>query len=309
MYRPKENINELSLRFQAQAASRRAPWTGRKAGLHICGARKDKQIIEKIIAYAEEHSPTARQALAWARAHDLTVMAQQKKGTLLGRYQGGVVLLCLPRLQAGGFIDYQTCVETLVHEIRHAWQDYYGLLSVSPVKYMGATYTRTSDALIANAFYEADAYAMGELAGKECRRPKGVSNPAAALRFEFMRWFRHYADIYSRDQTAYLRRVKNPLVRMIAGCFNRSAHTLPYTAVDWPLYISRLGRTFDGFHYLASMNDYQRDDILRILLSPSEVIGPFDAKARTGAYKLELRDRQRRLDHIKANPCRTPRPA
>lgn len=314
MYQPNQDIAKLSQRFNAQAQARNSGWFGKPGVLTIWGSKKDKQDVADIIAYAESHSAVARQAMAWARAHNVVFAAGAHK-TAQAYYENGLVVLCLPDHDSKNrYIDYPKYAGALVHEIRHAWQDYYGLLGVGARGLTAATHVRTSDHLIANALYEADAYAMGELAIKECIRPHGVKNPEGELRFKFRQWFSQHARSYHKTQTQYLQRMKKPLGRVLSAVFDTFARRTPLPAhaqIDWQLYLSKLGRTFDGFDYIASGNGGLRDMVLREVLSPSRALGQFAMRKKidVGASALDLADRQRKLQRLQDTPHRMPLPS
>lgn len=301
MYTPATDMAKLGARFNAQARARNADWLGKPGQLTVWGSKKEKLRMLKIIARAKKSSTVARQAIAWARAHNLVFTIEPEQKNIAGQYSRGVVSLCLAKDSSNDYFNADRLTRTLVHEIRHAWQDYYGLLSLD--RHGGDV--RTTDQIIVNALYEADAMAVGDLAYKECVRTRGVSNYPAALRLEFMRWFNHHATAYHQRAVENISFAKNPVVKAITTCFGVFSRkpSLPIGAsVDWQLYLSKLGRTFDGFDYLASGGPKWRDQILRDILSPSRAIKQFGTrrKIESNAQELDIADRKQRLKHQRA---------
>ena len=99
--------------------------------------------------------PQLKEALDWAKAHDIEFIVDRTvKANGYYRARTGIVALSANVLK-----DPATAVGTVTHEIRHAWQDWYGMLS-HPVE------------RFANYFYrivliEADAEAFGARARQQ----------------------------------------------------------------------------------------------------------------------------------------------
>ena len=94
--------------------------------------------------------PQLKEALDWARDHGIEFVVDRTTKKANGYYCGrtGVVALTAAVLK-----DPATAVGTITHEIRHAWQDWYGLLARKSGRF--------ADYFSATAMIEADAEAFG----------------------------------------------------------------------------------------------------------------------------------------------------
>lgn len=106
-----------------------------------------------------EKSPTAMAALAWARKNDVA-FAVDWQCEANGYYWAGsgLVVISGNMLEEGRLTK---AVGTLTHEIRHCWQDMYGMISDPTARF--------DESFIRTALIEADAYAHGEMAEEEAR--------------------------------------------------------------------------------------------------------------------------------------------
>lgn len=112
---------------------------------------------------AAEKLSTARAALAWARQHGIEFIVDHQTGAGGYYHLGtGVVALSVRALATG---NTKRALGTLVHEIRHAWQDYHGLV-YTPDDIDVPTSPLGRDLTIEGLF-EADAEAHGALVREE----------------------------------------------------------------------------------------------------------------------------------------------
>lgn len=282
----------LRQRFRRAAAARPAVWLvaprlcaavnrffGRPVPLlpRIYCRSRDRHWVDLVLAVAQARSPVARQALAWAAAHGVSIEIGRHPHAG-GSYDNmGHVLVDRHRCT-----DILSAINIIVHEIRHAWQDYYGLLPASTRRY------GIGDRLVINALVEADAQAMGELAQLESGRRHPVRNPRMRLESAFRRWFQGKAPLYHQSMLdwhadAERREMRRPL-----------SHRLPAAqALQWPSILDRLGRGFDGRHY---MTGGLQDFIRREVLPHGRALGAFGASpAANDARAVDKRERFARV--------------
>ncbi len=125
---------------------------------------EDLKILSDIFMQAR-NSPTLHAALEWAFANDI-VFFIDRTTTVGGHYHAGtgVVAVSLRSTERAG---------TLVHEIRHAWQDAHGLLD--GVLSDGARHRRFGDQFIRLSLFEADAAAHGSMTTREIYTAQEIS--------------------------------------------------------------------------------------------------------------------------------------
>ena len=125
----------------------------------------EQQQLQNLFSKAER-SPTAMAALAWARAHDVVfAIIDDPESKFAGYMLPGCGVVVIDARNINGKWGALYDVGTLVHEIRHVWQDYYGLLT-----HLDGTATARlglRQNLLREALYEADADAHGRLARRE----------------------------------------------------------------------------------------------------------------------------------------------
>ena len=109
---------------------------------------EDAKLLAGIFALAAR-VPQMKEALDWAKAHGVEFIVD-RTASVNGYYCGrtGVVALTAKVLRDPGM-----AVGTVSHEIRHAWQDWYGLLARRTERF--------ADYFSATAMIEADAEAFG----------------------------------------------------------------------------------------------------------------------------------------------------
>lgn len=137
-------------------------------------ARDDARAVwdaEKIIHLraAMAESKTAAAALAWADRNGIEIIVDHRVQAGGYYWPGtGVVAISARQVAHEGFLG--PAVGTLTHEIRHAWQDYHGLI-YCPTEEEGATSPLGRDLAIEGLF-EADADAHGKLAEAEYKHAR-----------------------------------------------------------------------------------------------------------------------------------------
>lgn len=250
---------------------------------------RDEALLEDLCTLAQ-NSPTARRALHWALVNAIKVSLAPREGTTLGTYStaDGHVRLNLGR---GPLDDAALLVAlgTLVHEIRHAWQDIHDLLPHMRGNHM--RYGRLEYALAQNALVEADAHAYGMTAVAEVTlgRAEAESLPQV-LRLEGMQAF--FRDWFSSRAQSYGEKMREQhaasFVRNDAGDIGESTGIDPYCRTD----LLRLGRDFSGnANYIAGID---RDHFTKFYLSPSEILRDYaeDASAKGTEVRVsQMRNR------------------
>lgn len=109
-----------------------------------------------------EKSPTAKAALAWARQNRIEFIVDHTIDIGAGYYHPGTGVVALAARHATKD-DLGRSLGMIVHEIRHAWQDYHGLLPMD-----AATETNSlARHLVVEALCESDAEAHAALARAE----------------------------------------------------------------------------------------------------------------------------------------------
>ncbi len=120
----------------------------------IAEDEKLMQEIAKLTAY----SPLLAEALDWAEQRGMKFFVDHTAVNVRGYYSAGTGILCISKKIAENPVD---AVSTLVHEIRHAWQECNGLWSDGSQGF--------SNLYITQSLVEADAKAIGLRAGEQCR--------------------------------------------------------------------------------------------------------------------------------------------
>jgi hypothetical protein len=121
---------------------------------------EDKKLLERIFAMAAE-CPVLAEALDWAHQHEMQFFVDRQAVNVGGYYNLGTGVLALV---PSSLMSDARAVEVLVHEIRHAWQDYNGLLTWDDETPHQGNF---NDFFINNALIEADATAFGSLAAAQ----------------------------------------------------------------------------------------------------------------------------------------------
>lgn len=262
----------------------------------------DEECIMQLRAAMRE-SKTAAAALDWADRHGIEIIVDHtvRAG---GYYWPGTGVVAVSARQLGHTGYLATAVNTLTHEIRHAWQDYHGLI-YCPTNEEGATSPLGRDLAIEGLF-EADATVNGRLAEAEYKynrtqqrvamlrdlqkeqpergraellkvfekaareEQRQCTSDAQALWQAFTGWYRMWAGPYGRH-----RRSEYAHALGLAGAANdhgfeyrRPEGCVLMTPPDFSRrdMLDQLGRSFAGVNYLQSTQ--ARDTVGRLLLSP-----------------------------------------
>lgn len=245
----------------------------------------DQAAIDGVLERAKK-SPTAMRALEWARAHDIgIILDRQARGAGAYYLPGAGVAAILPAYL--GRTDYFDVV-SLVHEIRHAWQDLHGLLpSWKQDRFMAQGNVVSS--ILQSAVLEADAHAHDRAVMREC---KGGTTTVDNLRADFANWYAVKGGFYTgleRDKHAAVLQVgtasypdfnievqpQEVLLRRIGVQSERGED------------IVRLGKSFNGKNYLAG---WFGDAIGRRLHATDTVVRAFNAASpRDGVIEAVMK--------------------
>ena len=121
---------------------------------------EDEKDLKRVFELAGD-SPLLSAALAWAEQHGVEFFIDRQVENGKGYYTIGTgVLALIPSV----LWDPARAANVLVHEIRHAWQDYHGLIAWDDKSPDSGNF---ADFFINDALIEADAYAFGSLAEKQ----------------------------------------------------------------------------------------------------------------------------------------------
>lgn len=118
---------------------------------------EDEKLLSRVFNLAAK-VPEVKTALDWAHAHGVEIVVDRTSHGVGGYYLNGtgIVGLSMP-----AFISDEKLAGVVAHELRHAWQDYHGLI-------VTADY-RLDHYIIKNALIEADATAHQKLAEGQYR--------------------------------------------------------------------------------------------------------------------------------------------
>ena len=134
-------------------------------GLSLSRREDDARLIERLFRDAPK-SPLLQEALEWAFAHKVDFIIDRNLDLAGGVYHSGTGVLALSQemFKPG---NRDEAFSSLVHEIRHAWQDWNALLP---------TYAENfTEAYIRQSALEADADAFGKLAAKQISLAKDIA--------------------------------------------------------------------------------------------------------------------------------------
>lgn len=250
---------------------------------------RDEALLCDLCALAQ-NSPTAMRALHWALINDIHVSLAPRESNALGTYStsDNYVRLNLGR----GPLDADVllvALGTLVHEIRHAWQDAHGLLPHISSSQM--RYGRLDYALAQNALIEADAHTYGMTAVAEVTLGRREAEQLGQdLRLEGMQGF--FRDWFATRAQSYGDKMREQhaasFVRNDAGALGAPTGINPYCRAE----LLRLGRDFSGnANYIAGINP---DHFTKFYLAPTEILRDYsEDSAIKGADVLarQLRNR------------------
>lgn len=245
----------------------------------------DQAAIDGVLARAQK-SPLAMRALEWAQAHDIgIILDRQAKGAGAYYLPGAGVAAILPAyLGNKNYFD----VVSLVHEIRHAWQDMQGLLpSWKQDRFMAQGNVVSS--ILQSAVLEADAHAHDRAVMRECL---GGATTVDDLRADFANWYQAKGAFYTgleRDKHAAVLQIgdaaypdfnievapQETLLRRIGVQAERGED------------IVRLGKSFNGKNYLAG---WFGDAVARRLHATDTVVRAFNATSpRDGVIEAVMK--------------------
>ena len=147
---------------------------------------EDERALKEIFKLAED-CPLLAEELEWAKQHGIKFFIDHQAVNLGGYYKQGMGVVVIAE---NFFEDPANAVEALAHELRHAWQDYHGLVRLD--------YYNFDKYSIQDALREADAFAFGRLAQSQylttTLEKKGAMVAYPAIENErlaalFMHWF------------------------------------------------------------------------------------------------------------------------
>ena len=278
---------------------------------------EDKKMLQKIFRMAKD-SPQLMEELAWARQHGIKFFIDHTAVNCGGYYWpgSGVVAISVNQLFSPAFT-----VEILAHELRHAWQDYHGLLAWNDLTPSAGDFTAF---FIKDALAEADALAYGQRASfefqsaqyKKIKEPvptyiqRALLDENADLATKFLSWFggknsAFYGDFFSRKHG-----VKWGVYDGGLPTHNFEHHPVePQLAginIDNIQDVLQLGANFSGTkNYLAEMQpDILPKHILRPALANTfwGVAGTRQRRLTTELLKANLRKRLKPENRKKPHP-------
>lgn len=292
---------------QSGFAALKATWSAERI-------KKDKTRLKSIFNMAA-HSPTLKQALAWAEAHGVQFFVDHQSVNCGGYYTPGTgVVAIADRYTSASSIAY--AVQVITHEIRHAWQDYHGLC---PTDFPGPVTTPDFAAyFIQLSLIEADATAFGKRAEGEFLAAKlkkeniplslcfqaALADEKADLRKKFLDWSstpkttRYYGDAASKHYGRAAGIYKGLQPPRNLEFISEALPLGPGPDITDSQRLLELGKTFSGWNYLAK---FPKDILLKKILSPSMALSFYraandDQKQLTAAIRKNCL-RQKFLPH------------
>ncbi len=243
---------------------------------------EDKRALKKMFNQAAA-SPLLAAELKWAKEHGIKFFIDRTAVNCGGYYTTGTGVVAV----AAKYVSSDFGMEVLAHELRHAWQDYHGLIAWDSEKSKNADFTAF---FINDAMIEADATAHQKLAKTELRAAwlKKRGSPVAgdcqttreddnaALCKNFLSWFdvswpsQSFPSLYGDDMSKRYGRM--------LGVYDGKQKPRNFEfIIDEPdsagfnihdrQDVLRLGRSFSGANnYLAHMPS---DVLQRRILNPS----------------------------------------
>lgn len=262
--------------------------------------------------------PVLKAALDWAKENDIDLIVDRTSRNVGGYYWegSGVVTLSLPAFRSDEYL-----AGVVVHEIRHAWQDRYGMIPTASRSY--------ADYNINIALIEADATAHQTLAEKQTRlaktldqmemtdaSEKGASrrkllqkqadwlqaelaDPEKCMWDGFKNWYVGFgkASAYGKaTMNLYGEVLGIPGVRKNDYKYEFGMSSVPVsTGIDFqrPEQLRRLGKSFTAGNYL---NKAGKDEFQRYMLSRSASLRFF----RKSYYKSTLPGSTRTVEEIRS---------
>ena len=241
---------------------------------------KNEKRLRQVFALAAD-SVVVAEALDWAQQHGIKFFID-RQANLGGYYTMGTGVVALT---PSVFQNLPRMAEVLVHETRHAWQDYNGLLSWDDDTPRQGNF---NDFYINMALIEADARAFGKLAAAQVeisqleksdgsnwalpRLKKAVADESAKLGKEFLNWFdKQWRPAYYGDAASKAYGKKWGLYKGALPELKTEFNIKPSTVMGMDIHdrqdILRLGVDFSGTkNYLAAL---QPDILPKRILRPS----------------------------------------
>lgn len=253
----------------------------------------DKRRIARFLRHPPD-VPVLKDALAWAQAHGVKIMIDHNlKGA--GAYYplgSGVVVLPTHLFMRG---NKAALAASATHELRHAWQDFHGLL--------GSQASSPARAMMAIALVEADARAFEKLARDQYYFSRyGVQHDRAAemgmLRDGFRKWFDSYSSSFyaSRHGEIMARCFNVPAAKgdSVKASYRLQSPVRPCIDPDDRTALEKLGRGFDGGtrNYLLPL---LKDFVPRTVLSGDQALRGYKEGGKPYAFLKETEIRQRLL--------------
>jgi hypothetical protein len=216
-----------------------------EAGLDRERQRLDKGYLSVVFSAAAD-SPLLADALEWGDKHGIRYFVDHQTQKL-GYYtpDSGVVAVA----RQGNAGSLRESIDTLAHELRHAWQDYHGLLASSHKPFL--------EHVLNISLTEADATAFGKVARRQYEE-RTLQPAERALWIRFQNWF--YTDnaqsygedaMYDRAERLQFKVMPSETVYE----FNEAASSRrPPLNISLEQEIDILGRDFTGrkFNYIAA---------------------------------------------------------
>jgi hypothetical protein len=245
-----------------------------KVGWNWLRRRDDERQLKEIFNLAAD-SPIFAAALDWANAHGVKFFIDRKTVDW-GYYRPGTGVLGIAKNAVGNPAE---AVATIVHEIRHAWQEYYDMSKGDPDSF--------SEAFIKIALTEADAEAFGLRAAdqiyaaslKRSGRPlpsslqASLADESADLGEKFLSWFDvpQFMQSYGGEDLLIYGQDYSLSEELTMGTHDEFESDLSYAGGDIGIDniqdVMPLGRGFSGTHnYLAAL---QPDILPKKILRPS----------------------------------------
>lgn len=296
-----------------------------KAGLSPARVARDEKLLADVFNMAAG-VPILKEALDWARENDIAFIVDETTTGALGYYNVGTGVVALG---LGGLSRrYKSEVAgTLVHELRHAWQDVQGMI---PTAGHGFAEYYTKVALI-----EADAEAHGELARRQARiherqqdlenyeaanpvvaqrlavvvekaRAEAAQNPQPLWGF-FKNWFSSWRAASYGDTAAKHWGVKMGVPGVTKKNYRfeykpyegKKAPVLEGIDFSRPEQLRRMGKGFSGASCKNYFNNAAKDDLSRRILSPDLATRFYDRAQKPTPLVRELRRREMLLKRAK----------
>lgn len=277
----------------------------------------DKRKIESIFNMAVK-VPALKEALDWANAHGIDFIIDRNMAAW-GMYHPGTGILSVSE-KLFEQDRKEILVEALTHEIRHAWQDWNGLLPAPSTSFTGL--------YIGQALIEADAYAYGFQAKHQYNMSRGATAKSDPwiLREGFDHWFSSsMASSYGvRTLAAFGRSSNKPFVprdKFENTVAERSAvipefrhprkHPFPKGISPDDDSLAKLGRGFTGGG--SYFNRKMRDKIIRKVFATSAAMVFFKQESKphemaNDLRKREMKDQRRKriLEKLQQRPRKLP---